>query len=576
MTLDNKKIKVVAAIDFGTSRSGYAYAFIDDKRVIGRYQWDKQPYDYIKTLTHILYTDDRKVEAWGYSALSRLAELRQSKNAKGYSFFSAFKMALRDNQKRTKDGPVATANNGREYPVILLIADYLNQLGSLLRKELDNATSGHLLEDEILWCLTIPAIWKDAEKLFMRQAAIMAGLISNEEKDRDRLLLVLEPEAAAIFCQEKDQAQLDIGKRFMIVDCGGGTVDITTHEVSSHGGLEELAEGTGGAYGSTYVDKEFREYLSKKLSAPALIRYEEEDPLGWLELMADWERKKCSFDPSTTSITYFDIPNRLYKILSKDYPQVLEKIAEEQDGEDEKIHLSKHLMQEMFTPVLDGLIQKIKDQFMRLDTRGCDILYLVGGFSTSPVLRQRVQQEFGSKTKIVMPPQPGAAIVEGAASFGLNPESIRSRRSRLTYGCQSCQIFDEVRDRHQKSNRQYFDEQKGWYICNRFSPFVLAGDSIDIDEVVTHLYYPMSIHQPAIKFAFFATKKKNPRYVDESEVEELGELEIDMSSTIGSTDRSIDVSMCFGKTEIFINACDQKTGQIYKTNFRFSSTYSIE
>ena len=37
----------------------------------------------------------------------------------------------------------------------------------------------------------------------------------------------------------------------MVVDCGGGTVDITVHEMSNHGGrLKELFKATGGPYGS--------------------------------------------------------------------------------------------------------------------------------------------------------------------------------------------------------------------------------------------------------------------------------------------------------------------------------------
>ncbi|MBC6452206.1 MAG: HSP70 family protein [Hormoscilla sp. SP5CHS1] len=546
--------------------------------MIGRYEWDKQPFQYIKTLTQSLYNSDRRLEGWGYAALYRLAELRKAKNAKDHSFFSTFKMALRESSKRTNDGPIAVANNGQEFPVIDLVADYLRELGGLLRTELKNATSGELKDNEILWCLTIPAIWKDNEKSFMRGAAVKAGLITDSESDRERLLLVLEPEAAAIYCQEKDQAQLEAGKRFMVVDCGGGTVDITTHEVSPHGGLDEVAEGTGGAYGSTYVDKEFREYLARKLTAPALTRYEEEDPIGWLELMGDWERKKCDFDPATTTISYLEIPNRLYKILSKDYPQVLEKLAEEQDEDDEKVHLSQETMQAMFKPVLDGLVKKVKEQFASVDRRGCDIMYLVGGFSTSPVLRQRIQQEFGDRIKIVMPKQPGAAIVEGAASFGLNPESIRSRSSRLTYGCQVCQVFDENRDRHQKSKRKYYEEQGDWYIGNRFSHFVLAGDSVDVNEVVTHSFYPMRSDQKGLNFTFYATRKKNPRYVDEPDVEELGQLEVDMSSTVGKQidERNVEVSMNFGRIEIAVTARDMKTGQTYNTNLRFSSTYSIE
>ncbi len=37
----------------------------------------------------------------------------------------------------------------------------------------------------------------------------------------------------------------------MVVDCGGGTVDITVHEITnSEGQLKEVFKATGGAYGS--------------------------------------------------------------------------------------------------------------------------------------------------------------------------------------------------------------------------------------------------------------------------------------------------------------------------------------
>ena len=41
------------------------------------------------------------------------------------------------------------------------------------------------------------------------------------------------------------------GGRYMVVDCGGGTVDITVHEIASRDGhLRELFKATGGPYGS--------------------------------------------------------------------------------------------------------------------------------------------------------------------------------------------------------------------------------------------------------------------------------------------------------------------------------------
>ena len=41
----------------------------------------------------------------------------------------------------------------------------------------------------------------------------------------------------------------------MVVDCGGGTVDITVHEVSNkEGHIKEVFKATGGPYGSTSGD----------------------------------------------------------------------------------------------------------------------------------------------------------------------------------------------------------------------------------------------------------------------------------------------------------------------------------
>ncbi len=48
----------------------------------------------------------------------------------------------------------------------------------------------------------------------------------------------------------------------MVVDCGGGTVDITVHEVEDQlGTLKELHKATGGACGSVNIDIAFEKLL---------------------------------------------------------------------------------------------------------------------------------------------------------------------------------------------------------------------------------------------------------------------------------------------------------------------------
>ena len=49
----------------------------------------------------------------------------------------------------------------------------------------------------------------------------------------------------------------------MVVDCGGGTVDITVHEVSNkEGHIKEVFKATGGPYGSISKYKYFAKQKS--------------------------------------------------------------------------------------------------------------------------------------------------------------------------------------------------------------------------------------------------------------------------------------------------------------------------
>src|SRR3954454_21753636 len=51
----------------------------------------------------------------------------------------------------------------------------------------------------------------------------------------------------------------------MIVDCGGGTVDLTTRKLLNYEQLGEITERAGDFCGSTFIDTEFIKYLRKKL-----------------------------------------------------------------------------------------------------------------------------------------------------------------------------------------------------------------------------------------------------------------------------------------------------------------------
>ncbi len=65
-----------------------------------------------------------------------------------------------------------------------------------------------------------------------------------------------------------------VGTKYMVVDCGGGTVDITVHAMDSEKGcLQELYKASGGPYGSVSVDIAFETLLESIFGADFIAQY---------------------------------------------------------------------------------------------------------------------------------------------------------------------------------------------------------------------------------------------------------------------------------------------------------------
>jgi molecular chaperone DnaK (HSP70) len=57
---------------------------------------------------------------------------------------------------------------------------------------------------------------------------------------------------------------------FMVVDCGGGTVDLTTRKLLENDKLDEITEREGDFCGGSFVDDEFLKFIGKKVGESAL------------------------------------------------------------------------------------------------------------------------------------------------------------------------------------------------------------------------------------------------------------------------------------------------------------------
>lgn len=91
--------KIVSAIDFGTTFSGYAYTFLPNKeKIYTNRNWGQtQGFLLHKTPTCLLLKPDGEFEAFGFEAVLKYNDLSEE-DAGNHYYFDKFKMKLYENK----------------------------------------------------------------------------------------------------------------------------------------------------------------------------------------------------------------------------------------------------------------------------------------------------------------------------------------------------------------------------------------------------------------------------------------------------------------------------------------------
>ncbi|XP_027135769.1 heat shock 70 kDa protein 12A isoform X7 [Larimichthys crocea] len=321
---------VVVAIDFGTTSSGYAYAFTKEPECIHtmrRWEGGDPGVSNQKTPTTILLTPDRKFHSFGYAARDFYHDLDPSES-KHWLYLEKFKMKLHTTANLSIDTDLHAAN-GKRVKALDIFAYALAFFKEQALKELSDQTGGEFDNNDVRWVITVPAIWKMPAKQFMREAAYKSALVSRENPEQ--LIIALEPEAASIYCRKLRLHQMvDLGTqttqngfsptenvgsgmtqgdRYVVVDCGGGTVDLTVHQIRlPEGHLKELYKASGGPYGSLGIDYEFEKLLCKIFGQDFIDQFKIKRPAAWVDLMIAFESRKRAAAPDRTNPLNINLP----------------------------------------------------------------------------------------------------------------------------------------------------------------------------------------------------------------------------------------------------------------------------
>lgn len=552
---------IVAAIDFGTTFSGYAYssrhAFQIDPLKVTMKSWvdPSSSMIYKKTSTCILFTKEKEFSEFGFDAEAKYLDLlldddNTDEKAKDWYFFRRFKMALYELQSGDQEVLIED-ETGKSLPAMVVFSESLRYLKQSVIDCVSKQLIGIELTD-IKWIVTVPAIWSDPAKAFMRKAALEAGI------DSKMLTIVLEPEAAATFVkhlpverrvdgQEGDVFQtFSSGSKYIVVDAGGGTVDITAHEVREDGHVGELIKATGGNWGSTTVDEEYLVYLKKFIGETTTTYINLNTPEAFFKASREFENVKLKIGPEPDKKLRIRLPYHIREAYKNAHPDI--------SFNNDHVRMSSEDAKQFFAKSLKKITDHLKYLFEQTNVKDISTIILVGGYAESPVLTEGIKSAFPGM-RLIIPHEAAYSVLHGAVIFGHDSSLIRQRRSKYTYGIEVFEIFDPS-----KHDEKYKYEKNGEFRCDKiFSKLLEVDEMVNVGEYQKEKSYILHNYGRKGNFKLYASSSKNVEHVDDNGCFCIGYILSPGHKFI--LKESIIVKMRFGETEIEFNAHQPKSQQ---------------
>ncbi|KAI0350808.1 hypothetical protein OH77DRAFT_1412306 [Trametes cingulata] len=507
--------KLVVAMDIGTTYSGVAYAILDPGEVpmilgLTRFPGQENAAGDSKIPSILYYRQDGSVHSVGAEAAQPGMELEAEDE--DLIFVEWFKLHLRpetlDSEEiKRRDLPPLPLGKS----VLDVFADFTRYLFACTQRYISetHANGESLwasLRGRIEFVLSHPNGWEGLQQGKMRQAAVMAGLVPDTPEGHARVHFVTEGEASLHFCIRSGLATDTIsgGESVMIVDAGGGTVDISSYSFVSTSPLsvEEIASADCIMQGSTRVNSRAKRYLTERLKDSAYGN--EED----IKAMLD------SFDKSTKPI-FKDATEQSYikfGSMSCNDPKV--KIRRGQ------LLLTGPEMEAFYKPSLDAIVDAIRKQRQAATTFAATI-FLVGGFAASPWLYANLQRSVRSLGLTLSRPDThtNKAVAEGGVSFYLE-HFVAARIIKLTYGTAINIDFDRSDSEHiARSFRKIVRPSGRVVVPDAFSSILTKGTRVRGNEEMSRSYLKESreaktLDTMSAEIICYRGKKQDPKWVD--------------------------------------------------------------
>ena len=574
---------------------------------------------------HITSPNEVEAIAFGDHAETEYFSRMPKEERSGYIFLKWFKMELWKPQPPGVTDPVlSNPDGGCTVSLSVALAKTLELFKEGAMEYLQR-TKPDIKKEDVVWTLTIPAILEEKAKHLMRTAAFAAEII--DDINSESLNLCLEPEgvcfaalldeelvaapgvtrvggnmggsvaasassAAAKLSEECTQLATilkTVGAKFVILDAGGGTMDIAAYEVASAAPFQvkQLAAPTGGEFGGTQVDKQFmlllRDIIGEESFQALTDRYRHVE----LEIRRAWETVKVNAkrDPAEAAPAVIQLASLQQEVLAPLGLKLADLIAAyradrlaagtasqlcpEAKG-DTRMVLPTDLIASLFEPSVSKTIECL-DKYLTTTPAGeATHLLMAGGYSACPFLRHAISQYllrigWSQAMQLHYVLKADTAIVRGAAIYGTaHRDKVISRIAKYTFGEYVYGItFNPNEPTHTARENQVVGDEWGLQTLPQFLVHVKKGAEIPSGfRGKKQICMPLTSTQTWCQHRFLQTDHATVVFPDEPGVAEIAKYSVPVDMSVSYAQRISITEFEFGGTEIKCRVFDKNEAMV--------------
>ena len=407
----------------------------------------------------------------------------------------------------------------------------------------------------------------------------------------DRLSLVLEPTAVALYCYNSTEHYLKT-KHFTIVDAGKTNVNVTSYHIDDKGHICVVDKVSGNDWGGTRVNDEFAQFLETIVDDSGFTRYisvsnpqlqqQHKADLNRL-IYGEFEQAKGMFgdegDHTSSHPSVVNIPNSFLKFYNlAEKLKVESHYSDDAELDGHELTIEPHKMKQFFQSAIDQICQSAFEALERVqkEVKELEDIYLIGRFGgcrlVETIMRDKLQAHYGPKLNIFVPIDHKFATALGAVIFRRNFEIVWFCKAEATYG----DIFRVQFSADLHDPAYMIIDERGEILCDSlFRPYIEVGDSILANEVLQVSCMPFESNQTKLPITVYSSAKRDLWYAKDTSkilvagLAEVGTLIFDLRDIPGRSkfDKEIVLTIDISETEIHLRAHHETTGKEVKVVF---------